>query len=236
MTGIGMCEKGSAREENQDSILIRIHRDSGLFVVADGVAGAAYGALASKFLTESCFEWWNAFFLRHSDLPFAEIFEEIKFLAENVNQELVETYGAGNSCSTVALLFIHKAAYGYLSAGDSRIYLCDKRGARQITRDDIWENQPNVEHSTEHRGKILSAVGGYASLDYSCATDRMERGTGFLLCSDGIYKYVDSMLIYDTLRGIYRKPVPGKRMIRRLTSAVGRTGADDNYSLIVVKA
>lgn len=235
MTGIGICEKGSVREENQDSILIRTHRDSGLFVVADGVAGAGYGGFASRFLTESCFEWWNAFFLRHSDLSFAEIFEEIKRMTEKVNQKLVETYGAGNSCSTVALLFVHKAAYGYLSAGDSRIYLCDRRGTRQITRDDIWENQPNVDHSAEHRGKILSAVGGYASLDYSCATDRLERGMSFLLCSDGIYKYVDPMLIYDALRNIYRKPALGKKIIHRLASAAGEAGTDDNYSLIAVK-
>ena len=122
-------------------------------------------------------------------------------------------------------LFIHKATYGYLSAGDSRIYLCDKRGARQITRDDIWENQPNAEHSTEHRGENTQCGRRIRFFGLFLCYRQDGAGNRFLLCSDGIYKYVDSRLIYDMLRGIYRKLVPEKRMIRRLTSAVGKAGA-----------
>ena len=236
MTASGICEKGNVREENQDSILIRIHRNSGLFIVADGVGGALYGAQASRYLTDSFSLWWDTFFMEHFDSSFEQIFDNAKKFTEELNRNLVAQYGMGKCCSTIALLLVHKKIFGCLSAGDSRIYSCDRTGARQITRDDIWENQPNQGGPCPYKGKILSAVGAWDSLEYSCITDRAERGMSFLLCSDGIYKYVALELIDMKLRDARRKPFLRDREIGQLAQAAQEAGTDDNYSLIMVKA
>lgn len=236
MTARGICEKGNVREENQDSILIRIRKNSGLFIVADGVGGALYGAQASRYLTDSFSLWWDTFFMEHFDSSFDQIFDNAKMFTEELNRDLITQYGMGECCSTIALLLVHKKLFGCLSAGDSRIYTCDRIGARQITRDDIWENQPNLGGHSPYEGKILSAVGALDSLEYSCITDRAERGMSFLLCSDGIYKYVLPELISMNLKDARRKPLLRDRNIRRLAEAAQEAGTDDNYSLIMVKA
>lgn len=234
MKVIGISEKGE-RPENQDSILIRTYKRSGLFIVADGVGGSEDGAAASSLLTDSYGQWWDTYFLQNIQSPFQELFQEIKDLAESLNEQLCSEYGAGKCCSTISLLFIHQSIYGYLSAGDSRIYLCDPEGARLITRDDIWENQPNMEGASEHRGKLLSAVGGYDFLEYSCATDRLCRRSTFFLCSDGIYKYVDALLIGQKLGDVQRSFFLKQKDVDRLITAALDGKTEDNYSLIALK-
>ena len=235
MMAFGACEKGDYREENQDAILIRYRGKSGLFIVADGVGGCAYGAFASKFLTDAFGEWWDHYFLSHRKKTFLELFDEIKTCAERINQELCSRYGAGNSCSTLALLFIHHSIFGILSSGDSRIYWCDRWGVKLVTRDDVWENQPDADEDSVHKGKIISAVGGERELVYACMTDRIYHRTVFLLCSDGIYKFIPDEFLKQNIREINQSLFLKKRALDILTDTAVQGETDDNYSLIAVK-
>ncbi len=235
MMALGICEKGCYREENQDAILIRYHNDSGLFIVADGVGSSEYGATASSFLIDSFNLWWKEYFIKNSRLSFTELFSSIKTQTECLNQKLYRKYGAGKCCSTISLLFIHKFIYGYLSSGDSRIYFCDKSGVRLLTKDDVWENQPDASLNLMNKGKIMSAVGGYDYLEYSCATGRVFFKNSFLLCSDGIYKYIDENLIKEQLRYTNRCLWLKRNVIETVAQAAIKGKTTDNYSLILVK-
>lgn len=235
MISWGVCEKGYFREENQDAVLIRHEGNSGLFIVADGVGGCSNGMAASNFLVQSFEQWWDDYFVSHKQLPFMNLFETIKFLVEEVNERLCSDYGSGNCCTTVALLFIHKFIYGYLSSGDSRIYLCDYHGTKQITRDDTWENQPNAAQKSIHNGKLVSAVGSHRYLEYACATNRLIFGMSFLLCSDGIYKFVKQDFIEKQLKHVKQKLFFNRKPIDLLVRTAIENKTDDNYSLIIVK-
>lgn len=235
MRTAGICEKGSIRRENQDAILMCNLKESGLFIVADGVGGSGYGREASEYLV-SCFEkWWENHFSAKKSGTFGELFESVKERAELANKELYHQYGKGNGCTTVALLFIHKGIFGYLSSGDSRIYRCNRKGARLLTRDDVWENQPDRLKDASNRGKILSAVGGAEYLEYSCATDRLLLGESFILCSDGIYKFVKEEFIFKQLEAIRRGIIFDAACLNRLAEAAVKNKTSDNYSLIAVK-
>lgn len=235
MIAAGICEKGDVRDENQDSILISHNRKSGLFIVADGVGGLMNGSKVSHHVTESFQRWWEDDFCGEKQQPFKVHFDAIKIRTEQINYEICSRYGPGNSCSTIALLFIHQGIYGYLSSGDSRIYHCGREGVRMMTRDDVWENCPNVEENSVHAGKIISAIGVREELEYSCATSKVQAREIFMLCSDGIYKFVDDSVISDCLQQIYSGVFLRKRAIKELAVKAAANGSDDNYSVIVLK-
>lgn len=236
MTVFGICEKGPHREENQDRILMRSKGKSGLFLVADGVGGSLDGQGASFYIAEQYETWWEEVFLKDTKKDFFPLFSDIKKLAEQINSELCWLHGTGSSCSTLALLFIHKGIFGYLSSGDSRIYQCGgKEGTRQITRDDVWEDGLGADGSTGNAGKIMSAVGGSETLDYSSATDQVHRGEVFLLCSDGVYKFLDEDVLAADLKRIYQSFFFKKGSVNALAKKVVDNDTKDNYSLIVLK-
>lgn len=235
MTVWGICEKGDYREDNQDSILMRNEGNSGIFLVADGVGGSLDGAGTSGYIAQRYGAWWEYVFQAHRAKDFFSLFGHIKDTAEQINEELCRDSGAGNSCSTLALLFVHQGICGYLSCGDSRIYRCGREGARVITRDDVWENRPDRDAGSEHAGMIISAVGGYENLEYSCATDKVRAGEVFLLCSDGIYRYVEDDELLAGLRHMYRMPFLRQGRVEKLARRAVEHDTKDNYSLIAVK-
>lgn len=235
MTAFGVCEKGGYRNENQDAVLIRGQGRSGLFIVADGVGGSRDGAKASNLITKEYGQWWDTVFPEIDDKSFFELFEQIKKLAEHINSKICRSYGAGTICSTIVLLFIHKGIYGYLSAGDSRIYHCGIKGPRLITRDDVWENRPDGDAHSRHAGKIISAIGGYEQLEYSCATARVRFGEIFLLCSDGIYKYVEEKILFSSMKKMYRNFFLKESSLNQLVKSAIDNDTKDNYSLVILK-
>lgn len=235
MTVFGVCEKGNYRKENQDCILMRVQRDSGLFLVADGVGGSADGLGASFHIVDRYAQWWQEEFPVNMEEEFFPLFAGIKRLAGQINRELCRRYGAGSRCSTLTLLFIHKGIFGYLSVGDSRIYRCDWKGPRAITRDDVWENLPDAGYGLADTGKIVSAVGGYERLEYSCATDKVQPGEVFFLCTDGIYRYVDEEILLESLEWVYHSTLLKTNMEEILTRKIMVNDIRDNYSLIILK-
>ncbi len=236
MTVFGICEKGPYRKENQDRILMRSKGQSGLFLVADGVGGSLDGQGASSYIAQRYGTWWEEVFLKGRRGEFFPLFSGIKELAEEINGDLCRLRGPGNSCSTLALLFIHRGIFGYVSSGDSRIYRCGgAEGVQAITRDDVWENSPEHGSSWENAGKIMSALGGSESLDYSSATDQVRRGEVFMLCSDGVYKFLEKSALDGGLERMRRSFFLKKNSVDALAKKVTDNDTKDNYSLIVLK-
>ena len=235
MKAYGICEKGNVRKVNQDDILIRLKDKTGLFIVADGVGGSVDGAVASKLITETYEKWWDEVVESKDGKDFGELFDEIKRLVEDVNEKLCTEHGEGNCCSTIALLFLHGDAYGIISAGDSRIYSCAGGKVKMLTRDDVWENLPDNGDESAHNGKILSAVGGFEYLEYSCSTNRRRHSEAFMLCSDVIYKFADEKVMEKQLKKFKNSLFFKIDMPDAIVRSALDNKTNDNYSLIMVK-
>ncbi len=239
MMAVSLCEKGPVRPSNQDAVLACTERGSGLYLVADGVGGSADGAAASSRIVKAYQSWWEQEFLPGPSRGFAELFAQIKAVAEQLNRELYAQYGAGQSCSTLALLFIHQKVCGCLSVGDSRIYGTNGKRCRLLTRDDVWENRAASQTITlTHAGKILSAVGGYEALEYSSITDELRNYRAFLLCSDGLYRFADPELLSQGLNRAARPRLFANRAAQQLVRQLERSAlmhkTSDNYSAVLV--
>ena len=58
-----LSDQGDVRTENQDRILaltgMVAGKETGLFVVADGMGGLSYGSAVSAYIIESFSRWWE---------------------------------------------------------------------------------------------------------------------------------------------------------------------------------
>lgn len=221
----GCCETGLVREINEDAVLMRASDAGGLFLVADGVGGQSHGEVVSGLLRDGYSRWWEEQFLpRWERMEFNAALDGLKSTLKQVNRRVVERFGELTAGSTLALLFLFRGTCVYLSVGDSRIYRARRLSVQQVTLDDTYRSSNGAE-------KLLSAVGIRAEPEFRIHTDPLRTGSRFLLCSDGVYRFVEPGALRRTLLLPGNSP---ERLVEELSAEVERGGARDNYSMIYV--
>jgi len=236
----GRSEAGKIRDMNQDAILMHTKKEAGLFVVADGMGGHSHGEKASRLIIQILNKWWNDFDPSAYDYIFQRMILSVKQSVEEANAIIFEQYNQDNICgSTIALLFIYKNYYGILHAGDSRCYMYRKYDLKQMTVDDVWENQANISIAERmdlkhpNRGKLINAIGTCKEMKCKIKTDVWSSDTIFLLCSDGLYKMCTEKRVERCIRR-YSRHGTLSDMCRDMLEKVYENGAEDNVSVVLV--
>ncbi len=142
----GRTDVGCVRKHNEDNLLMEA--GLGLFVVADGLGGHAAGEVASQIVVErvgrfiaETVEQDRTWPLEYDvALPFDG--NRLKAALILSDQAIVEDIKANpereSMGSTVVACLVHGARVTLVHVGDSRAYLLNKDGIRQITRDHSW--------------------------------------------------------------------------------------------------
>lgn len=236
-----VCDIGKERRINQDAVFSANCKDAGLFVVADGMGGHSQGEKASQWIIQKMAEWWNAFQPEKYGDDFVRMMNSLEQTAEQANRDIYQNYNKEVVCgSTMVLLFIYKDAYGMIFAGDSRIYLYHRWRLRQLTVDEVWENQPDLtqwereNNWDQYHGKLYNAVGTKEVLRCNVITGKLQSGMAFLLCSDGLYKYCPQRYIKKCMKKIKRTEKL-EISTAALLSKVYDSEAKDNISAIFVE-
>ena len=136
----------------------------------------------------------------------------------------------------VAALVVHKKIY-VVSVGDSRAYLLDTEGIRQITTDHTYvemlyrngEITAEEKETHELRNVITRAVGVEADVDVDYFELEEHGNFSVLLCSDGLTKYCDKELIYET---VFEKDLD--RAVEKLINHANDSGGKDNITVAIV--
>lgn len=219
------------RDINQDSILCKTGRTS-VFCVADGMGGHSHGELASREIVtrlEECFVRLeeDAGFNDYSKI--IDSYEKALYAA---NEYIFNNYNRGVICgSTAVVLIICQGRYTFFSSGDSRIYRKERLRIIQITSDDVWQNTAeaykladNNEIRRHHNyGKLTKAIGSSERTDICRVSGELRKRDRFLLCSDGVYKYIPEKI----LNKAFTDPAA-------LNSKLERIKNSDNWSYIAV--
>lgn len=243
---IAFSEIGAYRQDNQDVILALQEGDAGLFAVADGMGGHFRGELASRIAADSLRQWWDKIKNCISSVPFLDVVSGLEKKVKMIHRDILAMYEKMGQCggTTLCLLFVKKDAYAVMNIGDSRLYKCQGRTCIQLTVDDVWENQPQFRNARSEEsemekdasyGMLVQALGAQEGLKLPVITDIIDKRTRFLLCSDGIYKYIENKLLLSQLQKIHRKSEL-ERAAARIKKEVYQNGAKDNLSLILVLA
>jgi protein phosphatase len=233
----GKTDVGNVRKNNEDAFLVRVALP--LFVVADGVGGAAAGEVASRLFVSSCEYEFEAAREQVRDPALL-----IKRCFHNANRKIIDYTDTapdtrGMACTAEVLTFSdNDFVIGHV--GDSRTYLLRDGQIGLITKDHSYVQEQldlgliKQEEADTHRlrNAIYRAVGFEEDLDVDIIRGRVKDGDIFLLCSDGLSDMVpdeDLLAIAGTHDDI------GKR-VDALIAAAKAGGGRDNITVVLCQA
>jgi serine/threonine protein phosphatase PrpC len=214
-----------------------------LFVLADGMGGAAGGETASRLAVRTLYrevqEW-----VRDMEQPQDDLLEEMYVDAVAVaNRNIFELarYNpdlAGMGTTLTAVLEIQNKLI-IAQIGDSRAYLLRKEGIRQLTRDQslvadlVSVGQITEEQARRHpeRNVLLQALGVGSKVELQLGRANIRLGDVLLLCSDGLHSQMSADEIFNIVADS-RSP---EDACRELVDLANSRGGPDNITSILVE-
>jgi protein phosphatase len=223
--------------------LVSVHTAPFILVVADGVGGAASGALASSIATEEILRelhrWWHKVPKRTPESVEAALKRGIDTANRAIFQKASESpehHGMGTT--TTLAMVLDSEAY-IAQVGDSRAYLVRKGNARQLTKDqsfvqrliDAGRMTAKEAAQSEHRNIILQALGPEEKVVTDFYRVKLENDDYLILCSDGLSNQVSNDEIGRITRGIGHP----EEICEGLVEEAMHTGAPDNVTVVTAR-
>ena len=232
IASVAATHTGLVRRVNEDRHCERTA--DGLWVVADGMGGHAFGDWAANAVVQA---------LDSVAVPpdFDAAVQAVADGIHSANRRIwAEAQRRGQQMgSTVVVLLVQGDRFAALWVGDSRAYLLRDAMLVPLTRDHSQVQEMvdrgliAPEEAANHpRGHVLArAIGVGARIAVDVVADTVEAGDRFLLCSDGLSGQVpDSGLA--TIMAAPGQSVAIEALIARALAA----GAPDNVTAILVWA
>lgn len=221
---------GLARAHNEDTYWA--DADLGLFVVAGGIGGPGRGELAS---TLACRAVVSAV-QRGQDLAAA-----ITAADQRLGACARERAGKGPLGATLAILQVGSAQYTAASVGDAQLFGWSA-GRMWHIDNAAPEPAPPAPHPVRrappvvvappHRSTQALGITPHDELRARPASGTLERGTQFLVCSDGIADELDRGQIAAILA---RTELAAQECVDHLVLAALDAGGHDNLTALLVR-
>lgn len=233
---------GAVRESNQDACACGLFSDGSAWaIVCDGMGGARGGNVASAVALEKMQECLLDGFRK--DLGREDIKNLILNTVRRGNEAVYDTAREREELrgmGTTGVLLI--AANGHLHVahvGDSRAYLKDKKGLRQITVDHSYvQDLVNMGQITQEEARfhpqrnIITRVLGVHE-EVLCDYDVFDFAPGgmALACSDGLSNYVDEALLAEYMEKYGHDE---EALAEKLIQYAVESGGADNITVAVI--
>jgi PPM family protein phosphatase len=237
------------RASNEDALLVE--PALGLFVVADGMGGHKAGEVAAQLAIDAIHEFIEQ--SRNRDeitWPFGvdpELSHDANRLRTAVRVANGRVLEASESRAdytgmgtTVVAVLTSADRIVFVGVGDSRVYLWQRGGVKQLTQDDSWvatvlAREPGMTESAlaQHpmRHVLTSVVGARADTKPQAEDRPFLEGDVVLLCSDGLHGALSPEEIGAVL-GSDRSP---EDMTAALIEQALARGASDNVTAVVIR-
>lgn len=225
---------GLARELNEDAYVCDDSRS--LWAVADGMGGHARGEVASAVVVEHIgnvrTQWPTPRALAEDVI--ARLEEANSTLRRQARENGLGTMGATFAC---LVCFNWNALVTW--CGDCRVYrLRERQPIRRITHDHTLVQQlvddgrlsPDEAESHPEAHVLTRAVGAADRLELGFQQLDLRRGDLFVLCSDGLTRFVPE----PEIEAVYRAEAEPRRICARLLERTLDAGAPDNVTVAAV--
>ncbi len=256
----GRTDVGKAREHNEDTFLVadltarnaslqpdvRTHvvgRRGTLFMVADGMGGAAAGEVASEMATTTVYNHMINQWGSDQEVTEQRFAYRLKEAVEIANQHIheyarshLEVRGMGTT-TTAAGVF--DGALYLTQIGDSRGYLIRQSRIAQITKDqslmqrlvDAGELTEEEAAVSERRNIILQALGPDANVKVDLTRQELCRGDMLVMCSDGLSGLVKK----EEILSVVTQATDLVGACKQLIDLANSRGGPDNITCIVAR-
>jgi serine/threonine protein phosphatase PrpC len=239
---VSVLSKSGGRPTNEDAygFWTSRERQACFCVISDGAGGHRGGDVASRLAVEHVL----AFFRGRPECSREAIEAALATANAGLIERQAETSDLAAMRATAVVLALDaragRALWGHI--GDSRLYLFRRQRIVVQTRDDsVLQNMvaagyvaPSALRGNPNRSALLAALG-----DEDAFVPHVERrplpvedGDLFLLCTDGLWEYVEER---EMERLLEAAPSPGRWLadLEERVIAYGRAG-QDNYSALAV--
>ena len=256
----GRTDVGLTREHNEDTFVVadlstgnatlqpevRTHQlgERGtLFMVADGMGGAASGEIASAMAVDVVLDEIKRRWIVSEGADPQQFATVLRSATEAANSaihryaaEHPENRGMGTTATIAGLL----GDVLYIAqVGDSRAYLVRDGVCQQITRDQSLMQQlieagemtaEEAEHS-DRKNIILQALGPEPRVRIDLTHQQVRRGDTLLLCSDGLSGQVRP----EEMGAIVREERDLMAVCKRLIDLANEHGGPDNITVVAAR-
>jgi serine/threonine protein phosphatase PrpC len=245
----GKTDIGVVRTNNEDNFGFDLRR--GIFVVCDGMGGAAAGEVASKIAVDTVLANFSNDPGR-AELPllgrrFEGVSEQAAGLANAIqlaNQAIQEAAAQNPNRSgmgsTIVAVCLKGNFFSIANVGDSRIYLVRGGIIQQMTSDhslvmeQVRRGLMTVEEAeqSEMQNVIVRALGSEDSVEPDLEDHEFAPGDVLLLCSDGMSRYVKEEKMLEVLSSEGSLSEACDALIEAAKSG----GSDDNITCLLLRA
>jgi protein phosphatase len=235
-TAAAATDRGRKRTSNEDTFGLSV--EHGVFLLCDGMGGAAAGEVASKQAVEEMMRLLTG---RAEAMPLAQAAEEAVLATNEAifsrSQRNASLRGMG---TTLVGLLAENGRVLAINVGDSRCYRLRNRSLEQLTVDHSLVDEliqagrmtPADAQLSPLRNVITRALGTQSQVTPDIFEFEAEPGDLFLLCSDGLTRELPDPLI-ESLLGV---DSPLDELCARLVSAANTAGGNDNITCLLVRA
>ena len=237
----GLTDVGCIRTQNQDAYLIeQLDKNTLLCVVCDGMGGAKSGniasSLASDVFVQQVKQTWSPDMTQDSiDKMLRNAIKMANFTVYDQSRQFEEFTGMG---TTLVAVLIHGKRATFANVGDSRAYLIDPVGIRQITVDHsvvqlmVSRGELTPEQAKTYPGKslITRAIGTESMVLCDIFHRKVSKGDYLLLCSDGLSNLMDDQeILFEVAHGQDKE-----KCCQRLLDIAKKRGAPDNVTSVLI--
>ena len=254
LTFAAATDVGRQRNHNEDNFLI--DKKLRLFLVADGMGGHAAGEVASSIavheVRDAIHNNRDLIDRYRVDHPGVQSYEILQVLEHAVQaacgavharaQAEQDKRGMGTTVTVLLIAGGGDHLRGFIAhVGDSRCYLARQNQCHVLTEDHSLMNElvrrgklnrEQIESSPykQYKNAVTRAVGVYSSVEVDTFDFDILPGDRLLLCTDGMYAYIDEDELPKQLAEGEVKDVP-----RRLVDRANAGGGHDNITSVVIR-
>jgi serine/threonine protein phosphatase PrpC len=245
----GKTDIGLVRTNNEDNFGFDLRR--GIFIVCDGMGGAAAGEVASKIAVDTVLAYFRNDPGRAESPVLGRRFEGVSEQAAGLanaiqlaNQAIQEAAAhnpnRSGMGSTIVAVCVNGNLFSIANVGDSRIYLVRGGGIQQMTSDhslvmeQVRRGLMTVEEAekSEMQNVIVRALGSEDSVEPDLEDHEFATGDVLILCSDGMSRYVKEEKMLEVVSGAGSL----NQACDELIEAAKSGGSDDNITCLLLRA
>jgi protein phosphatase len=259
VTARARTDLGRTRDHNEDAFLVAdltsrttdithgnahtVGPRGSLFLVADGMGGAAAGELASSMAADLIFRHLLETWSTETEVSAEQFTRHLKEAVELANarihhysKEHPDVRGMGTTATVAGVL----GQTLYLAqVGDSRGYLVRGGVATQITKDqslmqrlvDAGELTEEEAEQSERRNIILQALGPDPKIRVDLTWQELRRGDTLVICSDGLSGQVKR----EEIGALVAETDDLDALCDRLITMANERGGPDNITVVMAR-